>query len=714
MPSYCCMPAENVNVPLVGGKSLCPLLCEMTPYCCQNHTISATCAELAQRVYANRGCEIYCGNGICEIDVETCGSCAQDCGPCEEERSVLCAASGSTAFPPNDPLFLNQWHLRNVGQTQNGRAASLGVDINVLRVWEQGFTGKGVRIAVIDDGVHWRNQDLFCAYDKDASGDLVGQSPLVSDRKTRHHQDVSRKGSEYSEVPPSLRFVDPAYGTNQEPILWDNHGTSVAGIIAASYDNAKCGVGVAHGATLVAVRLLGDNFDDWQAARALRWPNIDIYSNSWGPSDNGIALEPYHLTLSSIRDGISHGRNGKGSIYVWAAGNGKSNHDDSNYDALANSIFTISVAATDWDGISSSYSEPGTNILINAPSSSYFVMNETRTSYSTIATTDRTGATGYNFPGNSQDVSDTSCTGLFGGTSASCPIVTGVVALMLEAKPSLTWRDIQWILVHSASRNDKFHPEWEMNSAGLWYNRYYGFGTVDAEKAVSMVLSRDHVCDLHSTLTKEWINSRGVIPSNPDSPLVFTYTVATPIVVEHVVVSLSVSHPHRGHLLVAVQGPSGTSSVLAPGRPKDLSTDLSEDASFMSVQFWGESSTGNWTIALSSVHQVGLIHNLRLDVYGSPVNCSLPVDPDTPVDPPTPPIPALLWSRIKLVIIISVLLFVVLVITIAVLVEVAKMQVMASRGVDEEILKEMLAHEDSSEFDFFDTSSTSSLSTISE
>ena len=69
-----------------------------------------------------------------------------------------------------------------------------------------------------------------------------------------------------------------------------------------------------------------------------------------------------------------------------------------------------------------------------------------------------------------------------GGTSAAAPLVSGVIALRLEANPNLTMRDVEHILAKTAQRNDpngtdtEGKPKWMQNKAGLWVSYEYGFG----------------------------------------------------------------------------------------------------------------------------------------------------------------------------------------------------------------------------------------------
>jgi len=130
---------------------------------------------------------------------------------------------------------------------------------------------------------------------------------------------------------------------------------------------------------------------------------------------------------------------------------------------------TIAVAAVDVNGIYTWYSEPGANILCAAPSSGY--------RSDAISTTDLLSTWGYSQGG---------CTDTFGGTSAAAPQIAGVVALMLEARPELGWRDVQHILVESATRDGLSTSGWAANQSGREFSHDYGFGLVNAAGAVTL------------------------------------------------------------------------------------------------------------------------------------------------------------------------------------------------------------------------------------
>lgn len=165
--------------------------------------------------------------------------------------------------------------------------------------------------------------------------------------------------------------------------------------------------------------------EDAMEAAALSFNNqyIDIYSNSWGVDDDGMSVKkPRDLTSKALELGVKEGRKGKGSIFVFAAGNGGQVRDDCNCDGYVNSIHTVSVGAANEDGESITFSEPCAAIITSALSGYDSFENQ-------ITTTNVGG----------------DCTDDFSGTSAATPMVSAVIALALEVNPNLTWRDVQHI-----------------------------------------------------------------------------------------------------------------------------------------------------------------------------------------------------------------------------------------------------------------------------
>jgi subtilisin family serine protease len=472
-----------------------------------------------------------------------------------------------TRLVPSDPLYPQQWHLRNRGLNEG----VAGKDINAEEAWAQGFTGRGVTVAVVDEGTQVSHPDLAPNFRSGFGLDLVDG------------------------------------GTNPEPRRSNEaHGTAVAGIIAAAR-NDFLGVGVAFDARLAAVRMLrertrpGLTDSDIATALSFRRDQVAISNNSWGPGQSGGVIRfagPGSATRSALQQGALQGRNGLGTIFVWAAGNSAQDGDNANYDGYNNSIYTISVGAAGHDGRIASYSEPGASVFLVAPS---------RGSRVGITTTDVTGNRGYVF--------GQSFTSSFGGTSAAAPIVAGVVALMLEANPQLDWRDVQHILARTAVRTDLEHPDWTQNGAGFWVNHAYGFGRVDAAGAVALAQEWSP-----ATIPPQRTFDSGtrVIPGNavPQNTTTATIQVPDSFDVEHVEVSFRSSHPNWGDLLIELVSPSGTVSVLAEphihgGRPSNLWT-------FMTVRNWGENAAGSWRLRVTDLgSRGGPLQDWRLQIHGA-------------------------------------------------------------------------------------------------
>ena len=459
-----------------------------------------------------------------------------------ESFSPLIERTFSPRFEPNDPYFDDQWHLNNSGQT-NGE---IGEDANVVGVWDS-FNGSGVVISVIDDGVEHSHPDLSDNYVSVHSYDWCGDD------------------------------ADP------DPNSSDGHGTAVAGVAAGTGNNSVGVTGAAFGASIAGHRLIACGFSDSTSADALSYHNgeIDIYSNSWGPFDSGNILDgPGPITIAAIEDSIYNGRSGLGNIYTWAAGNGLDADDNSNYDGYSNSRYSIAVAAITHYGEQSWYSEPGANILVTAHSNGGIPQGN----YEGITTTDITGSGGYDGGDVTHD---------FGGTSSATPLVSGVIALVLEANPDLTWRDVQNILVHSSRKNDANDSSWNMNGAGHDVSHKFGFGAVDAGAAVSLAQNWSSSGEESNASFGPYTPNTG-IDNGPSTWTEFNLSVPVDLRLESIDVIVDITHDARGELDIVLQSPSGHESWLA-----EEHTDNNADYSnwrFGTVQHWDESSQGEWKL----------------------------------------------------------------------------------------------------------------------
>ncbi len=470
---------------------------------------------------------------------------------------------------PGDPGLANQWHLINSGQG----GGTVGEDANLAGAWNYGYDGSGVLIGIVDDGLDTTHPDIAPNYNANASYDYN-----FSDHDPNH------------------------------TLSGDGHGTSAAGVAMANDDSSpgSCGVGSAYNAQVAGLRLISAGSTDAQEANAMSdalatTPGVvQISSNSWGPSDTGGVLEgPGPLTLAALQNQTTNGRGGRGTIFVWAGGNG-GNVDDAGGDGYASSRYTIAVAATTNTGVRSSYSEPGSAIVVNAPSNGGSLG---------IYTTDRQGSAGYE-TGN--------CTPDFGGTSSATPLVSGIVALMLQANPNLTWRDVQHILINTAERNDPGSSSWLLNGANRYYSHYYGFGRVDAATAVVTAANWTNVPPAVSQ-TSGVINVNAGIPDNNPTGVSSTFTISNSNIsrLEHVEVVFNATHTFRGDLSVTLTSPRGTASTLI--RARNESGDNYVNWTFMSVHFWDEDPNGTWTINVrdSFAQDAGTFGSWQLNLYGT-------------------------------------------------------------------------------------------------
>lgn len=480
-------------------------------------------------------------------------------------------------YTPSDGLFGKSWHLKNSGQT-GGKA---GVDINVTAVWDD-YTGDGIKVGVYDDGIDYTHADLDDNYDSSLHV-------------------VSASGTVYDALPNALS----AGG--------DTHGTSVAGLIAAE-NNGTGAVGVAFDATLAGVPILRSTGAPAMLTAMNAMVRFDVANHSWGYNspfnDNFGSTSSYWQSFkAAVENAAEAGRDGLGTIIVKSAGNSRTAGHDVNYGNFGNDRHVITVAALDHNGKVTSYSTPGAALLVSAPGHA-------------LQTTDLSGTAG----DSSGDYR------LFAGTSAAAPLTSGVAALMLEANPELGWRDVQEILVYSArhigsaiggARSGAEKYDWAFNGAqhwnggGLHFSNDYGFGLIDALAAVRLA----------ETWTGRGTSSNeasGTVTITPKAVLADLGTVtrsldlAADLRIDHVELSVNITHYNRGDLRITLTSPDGTESIIF-NRPLN-GADSGDNLVFKlsSNAFWGERSAGSWTVVVEDLKTgtAGTVNSLSLKAYG--------------------------------------------------------------------------------------------------
>lgn len=485
----------------------------------------------------------------------------QQYGYKRQKRGYRSVDNLKTEFPhyktPNDPYFKNQWYLRNTGQA-NGKPR---LDLNVEEAWAMGFTGKNVTTAIMDDGVDYTHPDLMNNFNFEASFDFSSNDPF-----------------------PYPRYTDDWF---------NSHGTRCAGEISAARDNNICGVGVAYDSKIAGIRMLDQPYmTDLIEANSMSHESnkIDIYSASWGPTDDGKTVDgPRHSTMKAIVKGINEGRKGLGSIYVWASGDGGDN-DDCNCDGYAASMWTISINSAINDGRTALYDESCSSTL-----ASTFSNGRSNDPEAGVATTDLYGE----------------CTLKHSGTSAAAPEAAGVFALTLEANKNLTWRDLQYLTVLTAKRNQLYDPSskhlWNINGAGLEFNHLFGYGVLDAGEMVRTAKlwknlpARSH-CEAGSIKEAQEIPSTGNLTIKIDTNACEGEQNEVNYL-EHVQAFVSLKSSKRGNTIMYITSPMGTRSLLLSGRPLDTDSDKGfHKWPFMTTHAWSEYSRGTWKLEIFFEH----------------------------------------------------------------------------------------------------------------
>jgi subtilisin-like proprotein convertase family protein len=482
---------------------------------------------------------------------------------------------------PNDTFFSSQWHLLNIGQG----GGLVGIDARVTPVWDTRL-GNGVGIGILDDGFQYAHPDL------------------LPNANTVDDEDFN------SSPNPLLRDHDPA----PDPANFDFHGTSVGGVAGARGNNNLGVSGAAPNATLYGLRLIASAITDATMRDAFTHRNdiIHIKNNSWGVPDYYVKSSTT-LPEDGLITGTTSGRSGRGTIYVFAAGNsGGSGASNANHRQPNNSRRVIAVGAIGNNGVKAGYSEPGANLVISAPSNGGSLG---------ITTTDLIGNVGYNTDGAGAELNDLNYTNTFGGTSSAAPLVSGCIALVLQANSNLGWRDVKEILMRSASPVDVGDPDWITNRDGFRFNHKYGAGMINAQAAVALSTGWTNLGP-ETTASITSVGSTSVPDAtDPGGPAGVTrYINFTPnFRVEHVVLTVNATTTYRGDLEFELISPYGTRSRMMDASLGDSSGQAIVQFPLSSVRFWGERSNGAWQVVVRDRYAAddATLQNVTLQLFGS-------------------------------------------------------------------------------------------------
>ena len=517
-----------------------------------------------------------------------------------------------------DPLIPNQWHLQNLGVSSFASVLPLsGNDMNVAAAWRDGYTGKGIKVAVVDSGLEIAHEDLAPNVDAKSFNFLNGSNDPT----------------------PTVSGFD--------------HGTAVAGIVASAAFNGKGGRGVAYEATLRGYNLLASgagtlaNFG-YALGGASYSSDVDIFNESFGSSSS--QLPPQVNSYNAINANALTLRGGKGAILVQSAGNSFSSFGSdpsvctqakaygvscgsSSSDTRRDGTLPIVVGAIAADGTKSSYSNAGSSLWVAAPGGEYgmdsnYVPGASGDSLEpAIITASRTGCSNYSNRRNALDAlganaQSAQCqyTAVMNGTSSAAPNLSGVIALMLQANPNLGYRDVKYILAKTAKKTDAsrvgvttsglisgtpvtLDQGWVRNAAGYWFSNWYGFGTVDAAAAVSEAKTYVNYLPTMQTASANMnFSSTENVPQYSTVGSTLNFTMAPSFTkVEHAMVILNLNDsPGLLCNQIELTSPSGTKSILMHalngysnnGVPQQSITN----SRILSNAFYGESTAGTWRL----------------------------------------------------------------------------------------------------------------------
>lgn len=424
----------------------------------------------------------------------------------------------------------------------------------VPRAWKNGFSGAGIKIGVADDGID------------------------------KHHPDLSNVNTVTSSGPGGN---SPYPEKNSE-----SHGTAVAGIIGGTGNKEICGI--AYKCSLVSLKVLALNGTPEQRAQlyanAANNQTCDIINSSWGPPDSGGIISPiiYQYFIDAFAICATIGRSGNGILLPFSAGNGYAAQKNAAWDPLQNSRYTITVGALNRTLTRSAYSEIGGCLLCSAPggndgsidgNESCITCQNTvpyGSSHVTIIMTD------------------------FNGTSAACPHVSGILALLLERYPNLTWRDCKELISLNSRVIDSKNDSWIQNGGGRWYNAEYGFGLLDAA-LITWAAAKFVPLGIQQTDTY----SNGTVNiAIPTDGTVITINIMSSLKVfymEEAIFTVSFTGNAQTEISITLVSPSNTESILIIGTA--IVTEIGSYVSYplKSETFRGESCNGQWLVKLNDV-----------------------------------------------------------------------------------------------------------------
>ncbi len=465
-------------------------------------------------------------------------------------------------YRPRDSSYTQQWYLNHNGGSQ----LAAGSHIDVEKAWDITRGNRSVVVAVMDDAIDLNHPDF------QGTGKIVAPKDF--------------KDQDFLPLP----------GSSDE-----SHGTACAGVAVAE-ENGKGIVGVAPGCALMPIRTTGflddptiEQLFDWAIANG-----ASVISCSWGP-----AAVYFPLSLrqrAALTRAATQGRQGKGCIVVFAAGNAnrpvsgtifERNWPNNLLRGPTNWLggFTIhpdviTVSACTSLGKKSAYSNWGTNVSVCAPSNNappgmwfeqagyIYTAPEVNVQLPGwgVFSADLLGSAGY-------EVGDFVST--FGGTSSACPVVAGVAALILSANPDLTAQEVKRLLQETADKIVDRDPDPQLGMRlGTYdtngHSQWFGYGKVNAFKAVQAAKlkiaqgSQSGIRRLHGRN-----DNRLAIPDNNPQGITSPIRVNDSASAREIQITVNIEHAFLGDIEVKAIAPTGQ-TILLQNRTLGSRTGLKE------------------------------------------------------------------------------------------------------------------------------------------
>ncbi|MFP4333527.1 MAG: S8 family peptidase [Campylobacterales bacterium] len=512
-----------------------------------------------------------------------------------------------TAF---DKFYKNQWHLRSTGivtNNINNVKTIIGNDLDMLEVQRSymGYNdGNYIGVQIVDSGIEADHEDLQPNMDLNLSINAVNGS---------------NDPTPTEEVDESSEKTEP---------LSIGHGSACAGIVAARGFNDKGVRGITPLAKISGSNWLeeatDDNLDIWLIDDS-NSTEIVVSNNSWGNTSGNSQYQEI-FTVSELLEKGAKLRDEKGRVYVFAAGNSRDtviNGDvimaDANLDATASHRYSVTVAALDYNNSYAPYSNPGANLWLSGYAGSSYTQTPT------IATTLLTGKSKrlsvddigkYSAPTFYNDDSK-SYTFAMNGTSAAAPTVSGAIALILEACPELTQRDVKYLSAITAKKVDPQNSSWITNSAGLKHSRDYGFGLINPKVVIDKCKNGYTLLSEEDNASVAREGTEVIIP--PNSSVVEEFSIGKNLKTEYIYIWHDIDTIVAGSesLDMELTSPSGTTMPIIKNLVEPY-IDFRDSMRFGVAGFLDESSHGVWKLSIKNTSQSEQIsfRNIGFEIFG--------------------------------------------------------------------------------------------------